>query len=119
MIRRPPRSTRTDTIFPYPTLFRSADIARQGQGAVILHDRQRERLEAVVLQDQTGDIVGHVGEQLVAFGERESAFHHLAVERDLAVELVVRAIDPGRLIDEIGVAPAAAPGAASEETSGG
>src|SRR3546814_17366111 len=24
MLRRPPRSTRTDTIFPYPTLFRSA-----------------------------------------------------------------------------------------------
>src|SRR3546814_4101671 len=27
MIRRPPRSTRTDTLFPYPTLFRSP---RQG-----------------------------------------------------------------------------------------
>src|SRR3546814_16555392 len=26
MIRRPPRSTRTDTLFPYPTLFRS-DVA--------------------------------------------------------------------------------------------
>src|SRR3546814_4899849 len=25
MIRRPPRSTRTDTLFPYPTLFRSVD----------------------------------------------------------------------------------------------
>src|SRR3546814_12993713 len=32
MIRRPPRSTRTDTLFPYTTLFRSArveaDVAR-------------------------------------------------------------------------------------------
>src|SRR3546814_15791636 len=27
MIRRPPRSTRTDTLFPYTTLFRSLDIA--------------------------------------------------------------------------------------------
>src|SRR3546814_18434482 len=27
MIRRPPRSTRTDTLFPYTTLFRSATIA--------------------------------------------------------------------------------------------
>src|SRR3546814_6001114 len=27
MIRRPPRSTRTDTLFPYTTLFRSAYIA--------------------------------------------------------------------------------------------
>src|SRR3546814_9441437 len=27
MIRRPPRSTRTDTLFPYTTLFRSTAIA--------------------------------------------------------------------------------------------
>src|SRR3546814_4105717 len=26
MIRRPPRSTRTDTLFPYTTLFRSTDL---------------------------------------------------------------------------------------------
>src|SRR3546814_4339934 len=26
MIRRPPRSTRTDTLFPYTTLFRSASL---------------------------------------------------------------------------------------------
>src|SRR3546814_13863118 len=26
MIRRPPRSTRTDTLFPYTTLFRSRDL---------------------------------------------------------------------------------------------
>src|SRR3546814_157066 len=29
MIRRPPRSTRTDTLFPYPTLFRSEVFLRQ------------------------------------------------------------------------------------------
>src|SRR3546814_13804264 len=28
MIRRPPRSTRTDTLFPYTTLFRSEKIGR-------------------------------------------------------------------------------------------
>src|SRR3546814_2490310 len=27
MIRRPPRSTRTDTLFPYTTLFRSSSVA--------------------------------------------------------------------------------------------
>src|SRR3546814_2264250 len=32
MIRRPPRSTRTDTLFPYTTLFRSP-VARPGQPA--------------------------------------------------------------------------------------
>src|SRR3546814_2658440 len=30
MIRRPPRSTRTDTLFPYTTLFRSSRPATQG-----------------------------------------------------------------------------------------
>src|SRR3546814_18752548 len=30
MIRRPPRSTRTDTLFPYTTLFRSANLAEHG-----------------------------------------------------------------------------------------
>src|SRR3546814_13824981 len=29
MIRRPPRSTRTDTLFPYTTLFRSPPIGRR------------------------------------------------------------------------------------------
>src|SRR3546814_3953965 len=29
MIRRPPRSTRTDTLFPYTTLFRSIPVAER------------------------------------------------------------------------------------------
>src|SRR3546814_5780410 len=33
MIRRPPRSTRTDTLFPYPTLFRSAQSSAGSAGA--------------------------------------------------------------------------------------
>src|SRR3546814_20658720 len=37
MIRRPPRSTRTDTLFPYTTLFRSAP--RPEIQAVLLPDR--------------------------------------------------------------------------------
>src|SRR3546814_14214704 len=37
MIRRPPRSTRTDTLFPYPTLFRSAWYPGQ-EGAAAIAD---------------------------------------------------------------------------------
>src|SRR3546814_4241569 len=33
MIRRPPRSTRTDTLFPYTTLFRSLDAIHPRAGA--------------------------------------------------------------------------------------
>src|SRR3546814_15317770 len=41
MIRRPPRSTRTDTLFPYTTLFRSGQQALAELGhllAVLQHD---------------------------------------------------------------------------------
>src|SRR3546814_11689124 len=40
MIRRPPRSTRTDTLFPYTTLFRSEDlqVARIDHGNRALED---------------------------------------------------------------------------------
>src|SRR3546814_4726064 len=33
MIRRPPRSTRTDTLFPYTTLFRSTSARRRAASA--------------------------------------------------------------------------------------
>src|SRR3546814_12121888 len=49
MIRRPPRSTRTDTLFPYTTLFRS-DLAQHfvaGDVAVAVVDR----LEQVDVDD--------------------------------------------------------------------
>src|SRR3546814_18660068 len=44
-IRRPPRSTRTDTLFPYTTLFRSAE---QGNGAVEGDDGNRAHQQALV-----------------------------------------------------------------------
>src|SRR3546814_9858741 len=39
MLRRPPRSTRTDTLFPYTTLFRSRILKGLGQPAVGEHGR--------------------------------------------------------------------------------
>src|SRR3546814_1475560 len=46
MIRRPPRSTRTDTLFPYTTLFRSFGITAV-LGAVIYSSDQKERTVVV------------------------------------------------------------------------
>src|SRR3546814_19057975 len=46
MIRRPPRSTRTDTLFPYTTLFRSVVVPMLG-GQV--------RFDDIVLQPPAGD----------------------------------------------------------------
>src|SRR3546814_20821507 len=41
MIRRPPRSTRTDTLFPYTTLFRSADLGAPGETEHTSHEAQQ------------------------------------------------------------------------------
>src|SRR3546814_7435657 len=40
MIRRPPRSTRTDTLFPYTTLFRSENTGAGGCRRLILDERR-------------------------------------------------------------------------------
>src|SRR3546814_2253859 len=39
MTRRPPRSTRTDTLFPYTTLFRSERIERGEQSLLFINRR--------------------------------------------------------------------------------
>src|SRR3546814_3261750 len=42
MIRRPPRSTRTDTLFPYTTLFRSGHRRRGDRPAHLAPARQED-----------------------------------------------------------------------------
>src|SRR3546814_4103816 len=45
MVRRPPRSTRTDTLFPYTTLFRSITDDRGQRGAyLVAHIGQKRAL---------------------------------------------------------------------------
>src|SRR3546814_15810667 len=56
MIRRPPRSTRTDTLFPYTTLFRSGGDILMGEGAA---DLLRLKL------DQRPDFAAHLRQRSV------------------------------------------------------
>src|SRR3546814_1704919 len=62
MIRRPPRSTRTDTLFPYTTLFRSGELlAAVGRlrhlRAEIADDRSRiHRIVRVRLDQQAVEV---------------------------------------------------------------
>src|SRR3546814_10352608 len=58
MILRPPRSTPTDTLFPYPTLFRSREAigrglrrACTGSSDVIAHDPHQRRLRPLLSTD--------------------------------------------------------------------
>src|SRR3546814_7419209 len=48
MIRRPPRSTRTDTLFPYTTLFRSGHAAAISIDKLLHGEDTRERPDPMV-----------------------------------------------------------------------
>src|SRR3546814_2970584 len=57
MIRRPPRSTRTDTLFPYTTLFRShlhghffRFVNKQGEYSPMKHTFDIQPMETVVIE---------------------------------------------------------------------
>src|SRR3546814_3562630 len=72
MIRRPPRSTRTDTLFPYTTLFRS----RRGARPPALEARREFVLEADVRE--------------------RAAHHHFMVAATRAVRVEVLALHAQR-----------------------
>src|SRR3546814_17961866 len=131
MIRRPPRSTRTDTLFPYTTLFRSAVEAVVDQR---IADRRGQAVTERIAQIAAGleRIAFAVGEELLVepdfvvrelitarerpiFGER-NARTKLEAGRDLAVgrlpiaaEIIDRVVitpedvraDRDRLVDQI------------------
>src|SRR3546814_19243550 len=60
MIRRPPRSTRTDTLFPYTTLFRSDELALAQHGDAVGH---RHDLVQLVRDEDDGEALLHHGLQ--------------------------------------------------------
>src|SRR3546814_4219342 len=81
MLRRPPRSTRTDTLFPYTTLFRSL---RAGQGPVARHfpaaaagavDTAGHRADLPVRQPGRAPAPAH-GQYLWLLGHRHRSEEH-------------------------------------------
>src|SRR3546814_3224205 len=66
MFRRPPRSTRTDTLFPYTTLFRSLELFDIIVRRALLLTRQQPRERAFAAPGQADQPVGparDVGQQ--------------------------------------------------------
>src|SRR3546814_9705556 len=57
MIRRPPRSTRTDTLFPYTTLFRSVRDARIEHGQIVARAMGREAPAGAAALHADGDLL--------------------------------------------------------------
>src|SRR3546814_11232939 len=98
MIRRPPRSTRTDTLFPYTTLFRSVLMLGAGDDAELIEDT----VIALILvafgaaaADEGGSGVG-IGRVIVAVdvGDRDRPAvaepADIRVDHGIAVELLDR-----------------------------
>src|SRR3546814_19157363 len=100
MIRRPPRSTRTDTLFPYTTLFRSRLVAA---------------LERAIALEQMDDVAVRIAEHLhFDVAGREDIFldqHAIVAERagGIALARLQRVGELLRRIDAATPLSAAAP----------
>src|SRR3546814_2350069 len=83
MIRRPPRSTRTDTLFPYTTLFRSivSDPSRHSRKTEKMHGKERyihadERQPEVELSKEFWILTArHLANPIVEAGKDRSEEH--------------------------------------------
>src|SRR3546814_9826241 len=91
MIRRPPRSTRTDTLFPYTTLFRSDAYFRPDEDRVYMPDREAF--------DSDEDFISTLGHEIV---HSTGSAQRLAREtlRDYFKDQTIRARE--ELVAEIG-----------------
>src|SRR3546814_11527225 len=58
MIRGPPRSTRTDTLFPYTTLFRSRGISRGLEQRDHVAVQRQQLGYRLVLAERAGEVAG-------------------------------------------------------------
>src|SRR3546814_6715002 len=76
MIRRPPRSTRTDTLFPYTTLFRSED------GLVINSVFQRMRAERLRVANELRAQGAEISETIRSNADRQQVILRAEAERD-------------------------------------
>src|SRR3546814_7508969 len=94
MIRRPPRSTRTDTLFPYTTLFRSVEV-RNGSTGVVLGADQRidstaHALSAIAASDPNIELAWRhrrliVQHRPLADGEKGEALGPVDIRRILSL----------------------------------
>src|SRR3546814_14777381 len=109
MIRRPPRSTRTDTLFPYTTLFRSewslAELKAQEQ----MHTRWADPLDEVlkpdvIVEDVEKERLAHaqaerrreLEEQVAVYAEPEDVSEALAEARRRITEYQTQLVERQR-----------------------
>src|SRR3546814_11221289 len=86
MIRRPPRSTRTDTLFPYPTLFRSREPCHLVGGQAQLQGHRAEAAAGLALLLEAFDVFWAERDDLRQPGDQRLRVagvlgHHVESER--------------------------------------
>src|SRR3546814_10388587 len=112
MIRRPPRSTRTDTLVPYTTLFRSRERARRlfgdgERGDFLVAGLDVERLETLRLRQhlrfEAADegVIGSRSLVEILADARDVRTHH----RHARIKLLAERRDFARLIRELFLPP--------------
>src|SRR3546814_14805470 len=86
MIRRPPRSTRTDTLFPYTTLFRSRSLDRRNlqPPAQLVYDQGGEGLAFDILGDDEERTAG-LNDGLKDREQRLQVRQLLLVDQDIGI----------------------------------
>src|SRR3546814_3151779 len=89
MIRRPPRSTRTDTLFPYTTLVRSVPGVEAAEVEIGLAVRKLARLDRVRVVDEE--------QEDVAIGRIER--RRVAADVDIGIIVHVRPVEHARNLD--------------------
>src|SRR3546814_16240323 len=95
MIRRPPRSTRTDTLFPYTTLFRSPDATRVNLDAV--------RALPVLLPEEHGEVRQQIPLSQVANIQLTEGLNEIRREngkRRVEVQMNLEDRDEGLFVEE-------------------
>src|SRR3546814_1308642 len=102
MIRRPPRSTRTDTLFPYTTLFRSGDVpGSYCDGKYNLRWRGRKLAGTAACVTRRGNgavrlfhasllVSGSIDEDLDAIGRFEAALGERSEEHTSELQSLMR-----------------------------
>src|SRR3546814_14357925 len=102
MIRRPPISTRTDTLFPYTTLFRSHFIEQQGaavRGAEKALAPRRRAGEGALLVAEQQRLEHRLGQRR-AIDRDEGAVAAARAQMDRARQHFIAG--PGRAVDQHG-----------------
>src|SRR3546814_19286294 len=117
MIRRPPGSTRTDTLFPYTTLFRSRPVAAQANADRLAGFRvgaQFARAGGLAAVDAFGLLVDQLLERAPALLHQR---HPLLLSARHRVELVLE-LRGEVVVDVAGEVPAEAVGHPAADVAG-